>query len=174
MNAHGRCFFSKQSAFSLVEVTLALGVMAFALVGIMAMFPMAMQAARESQQETRATFISQAIFSDLSSGTNASARQLAIGTNLTSAQDRLAVNLASASQIVLGFDEDGLPVGTNSASGFTSGIQNPRWVYAAQVTISTNNLIPGLSRVEVEVTAPAAAARTNRTSYPFITLLRNR
>jgi len=161
------------AGFSLVEVTLALGVMAFALVGIMAMFPMAMQAARESQQETRATFIAQAIFSDLSAGTNAAGRILATGTNFSSAQDRTNINLATPQKILIGYDEDGLPVGTDSASGFSNSIANPRWVYATQVSISTNGLIDGLSRVEVEVTAPAAAPLTNRSRYPFITLLRN-
>jgi uncharacterized protein (TIGR02598 family) len=159
--------------FSLVEVTLALGVMAFALVGIMAMFPIAMESARTSQQETRATFIAQAIFSDLSAGTNAAGRLLATGTNLTAASDRTPVNLADPRQIIIGYDEEGTPVGTNTPSAFTNAMPNPRWIYATRVSISTNGLISGLSRVEVEVTAPASAPLTNRSVHPFITLLRN-
>jgi uncharacterized protein (TIGR02598 family) len=162
-----------QAGFSLVEVTLALGVMAFALVGIMAMFPIAMQAGRESQQETRATFIAQAIFSELSAGTNATNRVLL--TRIEPAGNRLTtnVNLANPASFAIMFDADGIPAGQRSVAEFSNSLSSPEWVYATKVSISTNGLIAGLSRIEVEVTAPAAAPLTNRSRYPYITLLRN-
>ena len=46
---------SAAQAFSLIEIVLALGVISFAIVGIMGLFPVAMRAAQESQSETRAT-----------------------------------------------------------------------------------------------------------------------
>src|SRR6266699_981445 len=53
------------AAFSLVEVTLALGVAAFALLAIMGMLPMSLKTQQSSIQQTTANQIISQIFSDL-------------------------------------------------------------------------------------------------------------
>ena len=53
------------AAFSLVEVTLALGVAAFALLAIMGMLPMSLKTQQASIQQTTANTIISQIFSDL-------------------------------------------------------------------------------------------------------------
>ena len=52
-------------AFSLVEIVLAVGIISFALVGILGMFPVALDAATRSREETQAAFIARSIYSDL-------------------------------------------------------------------------------------------------------------
>lgn len=54
-------------AFSLVEVVLALGVIGFALLAIIGLFPIGLQSDRASIQETRANFIAQQTFATLRS-----------------------------------------------------------------------------------------------------------
>ena len=43
--------------FSLIEVVLALGIISFAIVGIIGLMPVAMKSAGDSMRETDATFI---------------------------------------------------------------------------------------------------------------------
>ena len=59
-------------AFSLVEAALSLAVISFAIFAIMGLFPVALQTARESNRETRATLIARRIVDELQSlpGTN--------------------------------------------------------------------------------------------------------
>ncbi len=54
-------------AFSLIEVVLALGIIAFALVAILGMIPVALESNRASIDETRATEIAGQVFATLSS-----------------------------------------------------------------------------------------------------------
>jgi uncharacterized protein (TIGR02598 family) len=51
-----------RSAFSLVEVVLALGVVGFALLAIIGLLPIALQSDRGSIQETRANHLADAVF----------------------------------------------------------------------------------------------------------------
>ena len=45
------------AAFSLVEAALSLAIISFAMIAIMGLFPVALHTARDSDNETRATFI---------------------------------------------------------------------------------------------------------------------
>ena len=56
---------SDDSGFSLVEVVLAIGVIAFAIVAILGVLPIGLSANHSSQGETRATQIAQDIFAAL-------------------------------------------------------------------------------------------------------------
>ncbi len=155
----------------MVEVTLALGIIAFALVGVMGLFPAATKAAQESQRETRATFIAQQIFGDLTAAEPTNAI-LSLVPELAVTSNILRLNLATNGTLALSYDEEGRLLRTNAPASFA--IANPDAAFFTQVTIRTNDLPPGLSRVEVLVSAPAAAPLTNRSRYPFVTLLRNR
>jgi type II secretory pathway pseudopilin PulG len=52
----------KIEAFSLVEVTIAIGIFAFVIVGIIGLFPTALRMQAESSVETRASMIAQQLF----------------------------------------------------------------------------------------------------------------
>lgn len=54
-------------AFSLVEVTLSLGLVAFALVGILGALPLAMGSGRSSMEQTRAALIANTLLASLRS-----------------------------------------------------------------------------------------------------------
>jgi type II secretory pathway pseudopilin PulG len=52
---------SKRTAFSLVEVVIAMGLISFAMIAILAFFPSALSSSRSSVQDTRAAQIARAI-----------------------------------------------------------------------------------------------------------------
>ena len=56
-----------QSAFSLVEVVLALGVISFAIVAILGILPIGLQTSHSSQDETRAAQIAQTVLAGMAS-----------------------------------------------------------------------------------------------------------
>jgi len=72
----------EQSAFSLTEVVIAMGVAAVAFTSIIALFPLGLNMSRESYEETQAALLAQTILSDLRdnlSGTNSAYRWIQIG-----------------------------------------------------------------------------------------------
>lgn len=160
-------------AFSLVEVTLALGIIAFALVGIMALFPVAMRSAKESQEETKATFIAKEIFAGFTSPQAAQGQAfLVTGENFLT--QRQPVGLRQGSTNVVGYNQDGRPVGMAPSTSFAQSLPDPGWFFAVRVSVQPDDPSPGVSRVEVLITTPPAAALTNRSAYPFVSLVRNR
>ncbi len=160
--------------FSLIEVTLALGVIAFALVAIMGLFPVAMKSATESQRETRATFIAQSILADLGSGSSTTNTFIAIGTNFQLPTGRLSVNLSTNGTNFIIFSEEGVPMGSITDNEFLGSISTVGTAYGAKVMINPLSAYTNRSRVEVQVEAPLGAVSTNRTKYNFVTEVRNR
>jgi uncharacterized protein (TIGR02598 family) len=60
---------SSRSGFSLVEVMLAIGIVAFAVVGVLTAFPVGIEAARDSRDENTAALIADDVFTRLRSQT---------------------------------------------------------------------------------------------------------
>lgn len=155
---------SKKSAFSLIEIVLALGVISFALVGIMGLFPVAMRSAQESQRETRAALIAQQIFSDLRTGTGGN-RSVTYGTN------SLAVPLAPGATFFLAYDTNGFGITNISESEFSRSYNSTNAAFLAQISVSTNTGISNLSQVQTTVVAPAVAPPVSRSTNTFVTLM---
>ena len=160
---------SKKSlcAFSLIEVVLALGVIAFALVGIMGLFPVAMKSAQESQRETRATLIAQQIFSDLrvSAGTN---RFVISGPTASTTN---GLSLSSDGNLYLAFGTNGSPLASVTTSDFTNSYPDLTASFLANISVDTNTGTSNLSRVQTTIETPAAAPSTSRAKYTFVTLM---
>ncbi|MEI6071597.1 MAG: hypothetical protein WCS31_07380 [Verrucomicrobiae bacterium] len=177
-------------AFSLVEIVLALGVISFALVGIIGLFPAAMKSAQESQRETRATLIARQIFSDLriQPGTN---RLLVCGNSAANTNSlRTNFNLAAHGHAeFLSYDQEGSGLASTSGAVFTNGCpatvflvrieEDPNLPastekttnFLARIEVDTNTGIPNLSRVQATIETPAVAPSANRSKYTFVTLI---
>lgn len=149
---------------------MALGVISFALVGIMGLFPVAMKSAQESQWETRATLIAQQIFSDLRTGTGAD-RAYVRGPSPTNAA-WVVTNFSLATdqnRAYLAYDLTG--------KGLTNGLSSANPVpdanafFLATIEVDTNTSVPNLSRVQTTIEAPAPAPAANRSKYTFVTLM---
>ena len=164
-----RCKIGK--GFSLIEVVLALGVISFALVGIMGLFPVAMRSAQESQRETKAAVIAQQIFGDLKSLPGAQTL-LVRGPTVANVSSRIPVNLGIASTYVLAYNDkgEGLTDSVDPAA-FTNALTLPDAAYLAQVVITPDQPAAGLSRVQARIEAPPNAPSANRSRYTFVTVM---
>ncbi len=139
---------ARTRSFSLLEVVIALGVITVGIVGILAVFPTALQTGHSAQDETRAAHIAQSVFGSLvaqapSQFNNVQIR-LSDGVTLSP-----SIDLTTTSSYTLYAGNDGQL--TNSAANAT---------YA--ITIYTNNSVPGF-------TDPASAnAVTVQVLWPLV------
>jgi uncharacterized protein (TIGR02598 family) len=125
------------AAFSLVEVTLALGVAAFCLMAVFGLMPVGVQTNRKATSQTAATNIMAAVVADLRATPSA---------NNTSAQFGITFGTAKT----LYFD---------GAGQFTTTLgANSRY----QLSLTWNASAPsGLRYADLKVTWPAAATSAN-------------
>lgn len=156
-------------AFSLVEVVLAIGVISFALVAIIGLFPVASRTAVESQRETRAALIAQQIFADLRSAEGTD-RFVVTGPDPLVHTNGLNLSVDN-SLLEIAYDQSGTAITNITAGVFSNSYTSGNAAFLAQVLVTTNSGLPNLSRIEVTVQAPAPAPATNRSSYTFITLM---
>ncbi len=98
---------SSLTGFSLVEAALSLAIVSFAIVAIIGLFPLALQTAKESHAETRATLIARRIVDEIQAlpATNIS---LVRGASVTNTSSRIGgFDLSSSFSSVLLYDEQG-------------------------------------------------------------------
>src|SRR5437879_9368023 len=155
----------RRKAFSLLEVVIALGVIAVGIVGVLAVFPTALQTGHSAQDETRAAHIAQSVFGSLVAQAPSQFSNVQIllsdGVTLSPSID-LRTTLSPA--VTLYADNDGKL--TNSAATAT---------YA--ITIYTNNAVPGFTdpasanAVTVRVAWPANAPAANQTFRDYVRIV---
>ncbi len=157
-------------AFSLIELVLALGVVAFALIGIIGLFPVAIKSAQASRHETRATLIAQQIFSDLVVE-KGSCRLVVMGPSASepSSVKRDFSLAVDGNEEFVAYDEDGVGLTGTGGEAFTNGYAPASFL--ARIEVDTNTGIPNLSRVQTTVETPAAAPSSNRSKFTFVTLV---
>ena len=103
----GEPFLSSNAAFSLVEVTLALGIAAFCLIAVFGLMPVAALTNRNATSQTRATNIMAAVIADLRAtpSVNTTSMQFAIPFNVTTttrffdSQVQCSCNLAGSQRV---------------------------------------------------------------------------
>jgi prepilin-type N-terminal cleavage/methylation domain-containing protein len=183
------------AGFSLTEVVIALGIFAVSMVGVIALFPVASSAGRESSEETQAAILAQTIFSDLRSSTQAkgkSAGWIVRGPDTFNANQWIRpISLTTGSTNYVGYDliprvNSSGPDGTGmigqpiclkainqnlSATAFSNAITVSNAIFAAQIAVNPVPGLTGLAQVNVSVQTPANVVLTNRRSYVFQSLL---
>ena len=183
------------AGFSLTEVVIALGIFAVSMVGVIALFPVASSAGRESSEETQAAILAQTIFSDLRSSTQAkgkSAGWIVRGPDTFNTNQWIRpISLTTGSTNYVGYDliprvNSSGPDGTGmigqpiclkainqnlSATAFSNAITVSNAIFAAQIAVNPVPGLTGLAQVNVSVQTPANVVLTNRRSYVFQSLL---
>ncbi len=163
-------------AFTLVEIVIAIGVFSFAVVAIMGMFPIGINAQQQATFSARAPFIASQVYDSLSvrsSLTNAliltqGVVQLSTnGARITNATANFLTNnftVPATSQVYLLYDAQGSPIGTTTAAVYNGGISgNLRAQFAVRIQSFTNTPLPGsLYQINVTVTEPALTTLSNR------------
>jgi uncharacterized protein (TIGR02598 family) len=137
------------SAFSLVEVTLALGIASFCLIAVFGLMPVGIQTNRNATSQTAATNVMAAVFADLRATPRAST---------TSSQ--LSIRFGTGKTLY--FDSQG------QASCDVAGLLKPNcsssWAAPLQTRYRVNISFPQtgvLTYADVKVTWPAAATPAN-------------
>jgi uncharacterized protein (TIGR02598 family) len=184
-----------ESAFSLTEVVIAMGVAAVAFTSIIALFPLGLNMSKESYEATQAAVIAQSIMADLSDQASAGSGKLIqkTGTNAMSAANYETIQLMAASggtdrYIYLAYDtqvrtdSSNSPVMLRPSASFVSlnGPADPNWftrgtngpVLLVKVSLkhSFRMSATGTSnpqRVDITIESPASAPATNRVQYVF-------
>lgn len=142
---------SRAAGFSLVEVSLALGIAAFALIAIFGLLPVGLDSTQDSIQQSVATNLATAIVADL--------RQAPAGANASS--PRYGVDVGQAST-TLYLDDGGEPVPQSQAR--------------FKVTVKLASPAPNSRRAtsgNVSIAWPAGAADPASSVSVFVALDRN-
>lgn len=160
-----------RSAFSLTEVVLALGVVAFAAVAILGLFPVALDTARESQRETYATLIARSLFADLRATMRVVPGIVPPAATATIGAGSNPVPIPGGEAFRL-FDDTGEPLTSGTAPATRGDFLQPQAgaVYGARLASGTT-ATPGLYWVTVTVETPMQATGTVRKTYPFTTMV---
>jgi type II secretory pathway pseudopilin PulG len=163
---------SRLTGFSLVEAALSLAIVSFAIIAIMGLFPVALQTARESNRETRATLIARRIVDELQSlpATNTG---LVRGPSVTNSDWHITgLDLSTPSTNLLVYDEQGEGLTNRVAPElFQNPISHPDAYFAAEIRVTPNLPRPGISRVQATVEAPSSAPSSRRSSFVFVTFM---
>ena len=151
---------ARTHSFSLLEVVIALGVIAVGIVGVLAVFPTALQTGHSAQDETRAAHIAQSVFGSLVAG--ATSQFNAVPLPPTPSIDLTASSSPTSPTLYADNNGNLIPNSTNSA-------------YA--IFIYTNNAVPGFTDpasanlVTVRVAWPANAPAANQTLRDYVRIV---
>jgi uncharacterized protein (TIGR02598 family) len=156
------------AAFSLLEVVIALGVITVGVVGVLAVFPTALQTGHSAQDETRAAHIAQSVFGSVvaQAPSHFSNAQLPLSDN-TLSQPPLDLTTSSSGTtpaLTLYADNDGKLIQDATTATYT-------------IFIYTNNSVPGFTdpgsanQLTVRVAWPANAPAANQTFRDYVRVI---
>ena len=175
-------FPARHNGFSLVEVTIAIGIFAFVVVGVMGLLPAGLRMRANSAAETRGVLIAEEMFAAVRASTNLAFVTIRTGPKLNIGDLRTTNILTSP--VVVGF-----PAQTTMPYYFYGWSQPPgvAWTNAggssSEIVASSANAIDTLARltatkitnglynVTVEVRAPASIPLANSLPARFSTLV---
>lgn len=161
----GRC--GNRAGFSLMEITMALGIFAFVIVGIFGLLPIALNSATETRHLSLATHIAQSALAELRAGPFDAARVRTSVTPETEAE----VNLGGGSgALYFGCNGDGAPAGERTVAAYESGSAEDVFLTRVGWALLEDGP-PRLSQIVVDVEYPAGAAVHQRRRQTFTTLI---
>jgi Tfp pilus assembly protein PilV len=147
----------------LLEVVIAMGVITVGVVGVLAVFPTALQTGHSAQNETRAAHIAQSVLGSLVSQAPSQFSNVRIllsdGVTLSP-----PINLTTSSSYTLYAGNDGQLINSTTSATYT-------------ITIYTNNSVPGFTdpssanEVTVRVAWPASAPVANQTFRDYVRII---
>lgn len=182
------CGANYAAGFSLVEVTVAIGIFAFVAVGVLGLLPAALKQRADSSREMRAVMIAEELFASLKASPGITNVILRDGPGLSSGNN-VSVNLANGDNVVVGYPaQTSVPwflwgssrgVGDPDDAWFDgqlhSGAVGNGVDTLARMTATNVPGSPGLYQVTVEVRSPAnvplfsSGAGPRRTNTPPVT-----
>lgn len=154
---------ASRAGFSLVEVTIAIGIFAFVIVAILGLFPAALRQRSDAAAETRAVLIAQQVFSGVAA-TGSVTNALSSETN-----NPTLVNLSNG--VVLGFSQNSTTVNqiVNGTDSWATNEADPN--ITTKALVIATNVSPGLFNVSVQVGYPASLPADKRRLQTFSSLV---
>lgn len=176
--ASARCV----SGFSLIEVTIALGLFAFVVVGIIGLFPAALAQRADAARETRARLIAEQVLEGIR-GSQARWNDpgdfflpplIEMGQDDTSEVDQLRRRGKNEFPFALGFGETGTAAvrvmpGREQWEGGTSGSEGRDSSFIALIDRQVDPASPNLQTFTVQVGFPASLPADKRRNETFST-----
>ena len=153
---------NRRAAFSLLEVVIAMGVITVGIVGVLAVFPTALQTGHSAQDETRAAHIAQSVFGSLVAG--APSQFSAVPLPPTSVSIDLTTSHPSPTPPALYADNYSTLTGSATDAAYA-------------IYIYTNNSVPGFTDpgtanlVTVRIAWPAYAPVANQTFRDYVRIV---
>lgn len=177
MNAARHLFSSsrgRSSGFSLVEVTIAIGIFAFVVVAILGLFPVALKQRSDAALETRGMFVAQQILENIESASSTNAIPLPPLFDMTGSSNNLTFKPLGSFPLTMQFARIGTsplrPV--DGTSGWTSGASETDVDALARVRIEPVAGGPnGLYRASVDYGRPASLPEARRKNFTFTKLV---
>ena len=180
----------EQSAFSLTEVVIAMGVAAVAFTSIIALFPLGLNMSKESYEATQAALIAQSIMADLSDQTSSTQGKVIqkTGSNNMDSNNYVVIPMTGTTSladrdIYLAYDQN---IRTDSSNNpimlrpfaitntpntwFRDGTNNGLLLVKVSLKHSFRMSPTGTAnpqRVDITIESPASAKATNRVQYVF-------
>jgi uncharacterized protein (TIGR02598 family) len=158
--------YAKLLGFSLAEVVIALGVIAIAVVAILALFPAALQTGHSAQDETRAAHIAQTIFPTLAGQalSQFNSVQFLLSDNTTRSTPPIDLTLSANPALTLYAQNDGKLTQDQTTAAYA-------------IYVYTNNAVPGFTDpasanlVTLRVAWPANAPAANQTYRDYVRII---
>jgi len=178
--------FKRRDAFSLAEVSLALGIVGFMMVPIMSLLTIAQRGIGDSTAESRASLVANRIFAGMSRSNERTGVLIETTSNpeLHSGFQSFSIaDLSGQSSVTLLYTEGGQVIDAVPPDVYESGFRSPLGEGAVMARISLRPLNPptlrsgsiamprGLYKVDVSVESPGAAPQQSRDSHVFTAYL---
>ena len=156
--------------FTLVEVTIAIGIFAFVIVAVLGLFSVALRQRGDSALEARAVLIAQQVFGGIPGYSLSNA--LSYDNLIQGPNSPTLKNLTNG--LVLGFADKGTSVShifSDIGAWDSSDVGDPSQPVATKAYVSATNVAPGLYSVSVQVGYPAYLPAAKRRVQTFSTLV---
>lgn len=158
---------ARTRAFTLMEITVAIGLFAFAIVGIFGLLPVALNTSAETRYITYATQIAKSSLADLRSLPFNATGVRADGVDIN---DLAAVDLATPGTLYFACDSEGRPTGVRTETAFEEGSPGDAYLVRVQWFLQ-ETAPPRLAQVNVDVDYPGGAEEDLRRRQTFATLI---
>jgi type II secretory pathway pseudopilin PulG len=175
LESHVRCLaiHSARSAFSIVELTIAIGIFAFVVVGVLGLFPVAIKQRSSAALETRVVLVAQQVFDGIQAANSVSnALSSDYSIKWSEAQNPSLRDLTAG--LVLGFSDRGTTVNhifEGTRAWDTGDVGPVAQSITTKALVTAVRLAPGLYDVTVKVGYPASSPADTRRSQTFNALL---
>lgn len=155
--------------FTLLEILIATGLFAFAVTGLIALFPAAQHVTRQGEEEARAALIAGNILDTLAIRGTAGSFALATGT--AEGKPRLeALDPRVPGEHAVAYGASCEPLFPLDREKAVSPVSDPEALDIATLSLMKKPSLPGLVVAEVDVASPAGAPASGRSTNRFVRL----